>query len=57
MEYESRGFISKGFLRGLNPRQFYFHAMSGREGVCDNSNIWLHAEENCETHRGYEDTT
>ena len=35
MEYESRGFISKGFLRGLNPRQFYFHAMSGREGVCD----------------------
>jgi len=35
MEYESRGFISRGFLRGLNPRQFYFHAMSGREGVCD----------------------
>lgn len=35
MEYESRGFIDCGFLRGLNPRQFYFHAMSGREGVCD----------------------
>jgi len=35
MEYESRGFISSGFLRGLNPRQFYFHAMSGREGICD----------------------
>ena len=35
MEYESRGFIGRGFLRGLNPRQFYFHAMSGREGVCD----------------------
>jgi DNA-directed RNA polymerase II subunit RPB1 len=35
MEYESRGFIERGFLRGLNPRQFYFHAMSGREGVCD----------------------
>ena len=35
MEYESRGFIDRGFLRGLNPRQFYFHAMTGREGVCD----------------------
>jgi DNA-directed RNA polymerase beta' subunit len=35
MEYESRGFIDCGFLNGLNPRQFYFHAMSGREGICD----------------------
>ena len=35
MEYESRGFIDRGFLMGLNPRQFYFHAMSGREGICD----------------------
>lgn len=35
MEYESRGFIDRGFLRGLNPRQFYMHAMSGREGICD----------------------
>jgi DNA-directed RNA polymerase beta' subunit len=35
LEYESRGFIDCGFLRGLNPKQFYFHAMSGREGVCD----------------------
>ena len=35
MEYESRGFIDRGFLIGLNPRQFYFHAMSGREGICD----------------------
>ena len=35
MEYESRGFIDRGFLRGLNPRQFFFHAMSGREGICD----------------------
>ena len=34
-EYESRGFIDRGFLKGLNPRQFYFHAMSGREGICD----------------------
>lgn len=35
MEYESRGFIDRGFLRGLTPRQFYFHAMSGREGIGD----------------------
>jgi DNA-directed RNA polymerase beta' subunit len=34
-EYESRGFIDRGFLVGLNPRQFFFHAMSGREGICD----------------------
>lgn len=35
MEYESRGFISSSFINGLNPREFYFHAMSGREGVSD----------------------
>ena len=35
MEYESRGFIDNGFLKGLNPRQFFFHAMSGREGISD----------------------
>ena len=35
VEYESRGFINRGFLRGLTPRQFYFHAMSGREGISD----------------------
>ena len=35
MEYESRGFITSSFKEGLNPREFYFHAMSGREGVCD----------------------
>ena len=35
MEYESKGFISSSFIKGLNPREFYFHAMSGREGVCD----------------------
>jgi DNA-directed RNA polymerase beta' subunit len=35
MEYESRGFISSSFIKGLNPRQFYFHAMSGREGISD----------------------
>lgn len=35
LEYESRGFIASSFLGGLNPREFYFHAMSGREGMCD----------------------
>jgi DNA-directed RNA polymerase beta' subunit len=35
MDYESRGFISSSFIEGLNPRQFYFHAMAGREGITD----------------------
>lgn len=34
-DYESRGFISSSFIHGLNPREFYFHAMSGREGITD----------------------
>ena len=32
---ESRGFITSNFLNGLNPQEFFFHAMSGREGVID----------------------
>jgi DNA-directed RNA polymerase beta' subunit len=35
MEYESRGFIRHSFIHGLNPQEFYFHAMSGREGITD----------------------
>ena len=35
MEYESRGFIASSFIHGLNPREFYMHAMSGREGISD----------------------
>ena len=35
MEYESRGFIRHSFVHGLNPQEFYFHAMSGREGITD----------------------
>ena len=35
LEYESRGFIDSSFISGLNPKQFYMHAMSGREGCCD----------------------
>jgi DNA-directed RNA polymerase II subunit RPB1 len=34
-EYESRGFIRHSFIHGLNPQEFFFHAMSGREGICD----------------------
>lgn len=33
--YESRGFIRHSFLRGLNPREAYFHALPGREGITD----------------------
>lgn len=34
-EYESRGFIRNSFLHGLNPREFWFHCVAGREGVCN----------------------
>lgn len=34
-EYESRGFIRSSFVKGLNPKEFFFHCMSGRKGVCD----------------------
>ena len=35
MEYESRGFVSSSFIKGMSPREFYFHSMSGRESTCD----------------------
>ena len=34
-EYESRGFIKNSFIHGLNPKEFWFHAITGREGVTD----------------------
>ena len=34
-EYESRGFIRNSFIHGLSPQEFFFHCMSGREGVAD----------------------
>lgn len=34
-EYQARGFVSSSFIKGLNPAEFFFHAMSGREGVSD----------------------
>ena len=33
--YESRGFILNSLTEGLNPKDFFFYAMSGREGICD----------------------
>jgi len=32
---EARGFIESSFIRGLSPQEFFFHAMSGREGLID----------------------
>lgn len=32
---EARGFISSSYKRGLNPLEFFFHAMGGREGLVD----------------------
>jgi hypothetical protein len=34
-EYEAQGFISSSFAQGLNPKEFFFHCMAGRQGVCD----------------------
>lgn len=34
-KYESKGFVKSSFIHGLNPKEFYFHAMSGREGITD----------------------
>jgi DNA-directed RNA polymerase beta' subunit len=35
--FESRGFIKSSFLKGLSPTEFWFHAMTAREGVLDTS--------------------
>ena len=32
---ESRGFVESSFIRGLTPQEFFFHAMTGREGLID----------------------
>lgn len=34
-EFESQGFIKNSFLHGLNPQEFIWHAVSGREGCSD----------------------
>lgn len=30
---KARGFVENSFLRGLDPEEFFFHAMAGREGL------------------------
>ena len=32
---DARGFVRNSYLSGLNPDEFFFHAMSGREGIID----------------------
>ena len=32
---EARGFVESSFIEGLNPQEFWFHAMGGREGLID----------------------
>jgi DNA-directed RNA polymerase II subunit RPB1 len=32
---EARGFVESSFIHGLTPQEFFFHAMSGREGLID----------------------
>jgi DNA-directed RNA polymerase II subunit RPB1 len=32
---EARGFVESSFVRGLTPQEFFFHAMTGREGLID----------------------
>lgn len=32
---KSQGFVGNSFKKGLNPREFFFHAMGGREGLVD----------------------
>ncbi len=34
-EFTAKGFIQNSFLKGLTPQEFWFHAMSGREGITD----------------------
>jgi DNA-directed RNA polymerase II subunit RPB1 len=32
---ESRGFVKNSFISGIQPSEFFFHAMGGREGLID----------------------
>ena len=32
---ETRGYITSSFIEGLTPQEFFFHAMTGREGLID----------------------
>lgn len=32
-QFESRGFVSSSFIKGLTPKEMWFHATTGREGM------------------------
>jgi DNA-directed RNA polymerase II subunit RPB1 len=32
---ETRGFVENSYINGLNPSEFFFHSMGGREGLID----------------------
>jgi DNA-directed RNA polymerase II subunit RPB1 len=32
---ESKGFVKNNFIDGLEPYEFFFHTMGGREGLSD----------------------
>lgn len=34
-EYESRGFIKSSFIKGLTPKEYWFHSVSSREALTD----------------------
>lgn len=34
-DFAATGFVTHSFIRGLQPHEYFFHAMSGREGVSD----------------------
>ncbi|AMM04441.1 hypothetical protein IJGMMPBP_00029 [Infectious spleen and kidney necrosis virus] len=38
-KYESRGFVRSSFIDGLNPREAFFHAKCGREGMISTSQM------------------
>lgn len=35
--YEAQGFVRSSFIKGLNPRELFFHTKAGREGMIDTS--------------------
>jgi len=35
IKYEAAGFIRNSFIHGLNPKEYYFHMMTGRLGIID----------------------
>lgn len=35
IRYQSQGFIENSFIHGLHPTEFWFHSITGREGITD----------------------